>query len=72
MKRLITIMLVCLLFFLFQQTCSADTWSQIKWVVDGDTVVLSDGQRVRYIGINAPELAHDDHKAEPYGEESKQ
>jgi len=71
MKRLITIMLVCLLFFLFQQTCSADTWNQVKWVVDGDTVVLSDGQRVRYIGINAPELAHDDHNAEPYGEASK-
>lgn len=64
-------MLVCLLFFLFQQASRADTWNQVKWVVDGDTVVLGDGQRVRYIGINAPELAHDNHDAEPYGEASK-
>jgi len=64
-------MLVCLLFFLFQQASRADSWNQVKWVVDGDTVVLNDGKRVRYIGINAPELAHDDHNAEPYGEASK-
>jgi micrococcal nuclease len=71
MKRLIATMLVCLLLFLFRQVSSADTWNQVKWVVDGDTVVLNDGQKVRYIGINAPELAHDDHGAEPYGEASK-
>ncbi len=72
MKRLITITLVCLLFFLLQQASWADSWNQVKWVVDGDTVVLDKGQKVRYIGINAPELAYDDRKAEPYGEESKQ
>ena len=49
----------------------ADAGDRIKWVIDGDTIALDDGQRVRYIGINAPELAHDDHNAEPYGEESK-
>jgi micrococcal nuclease len=72
MKRLIAITFVFVLFFLFQQTGSADSWNQVKWVVDGDTVVLEDGQRVRYIGINAPELAYDDHEAEPYGQASKQ
>ena len=71
MKRIITITLACLLFLLFQQTGTADTWNQVKWVIDGDTVVLVDEQKVRYIGINAPELAHDDHSAEPYGEASK-
>jgi micrococcal nuclease len=71
MNRLITVMLTCLLFSLFQQASWADTWNQVRWVVDGDTVVLVDGQKVRYIGINAPELAHDDHRAEPYGEASK-
>jgi len=72
MKRIITITLACLLFLLFQQTGTADTWNQVKWVIDGDTVVLVDEQKVRYIGINAPELAHDDHGAEPYGEASKE
>ena len=64
-------MLVCLLSFLFQQASLADNWSLVKWVIDGDTVVLADGQKMRYIGINAPEIAHDDHDAEPFGEVSK-
>lgn len=29
--------------------------AQVAFVVDGDTVELADGRRVRYIGINAPE-----------------
>jgi micrococcal nuclease len=46
-----------------------DEWATVKWVNDGDTVVLADGRRVRYIGINAPEIAHAPHDApgEPYG-----
>ena len=71
MKRLIALTLVCLLFYLFQQASYADTWDRVKWVIDGDTVVLANGQKVRYIGINAPELAHDGHKAEPYGNAAK-
>ena len=71
MKRLITITLVCLLLFLVQQAGRAASWNMVKWVVDGDTVVLVDGQKMRYIGINAPELAHNDHGAEPFGEVSK-
>ena len=71
MKQRIAITFVILLLFLWQQTGSADSWYPVKRVVDGDTVVLQDGQKVRYIGINAPELASDDHQAEPYGEASK-
>jgi micrococcal nuclease len=72
MKRLIALSLVSLLFNLFQGASYAETWHRVNWVIDGDTVVLSKGQKVRYIGINAPELAHDDRKAEPYAEASKQ
>lgn len=46
-------------------------WISVKWVNDGDTIVLSDGQHVRYIGINAPEIAHDNHKAEAFGYAAK-
>ena len=70
MKWLITILLVWLLLFVCQQASAAE-WNQVKWVVDGDTVVLIDGQKVRYIGINTPEVAHDDQSAEPYGETAK-
>ena len=42
-------------------------WIRVKWVSDGDTIVLSDDRHVRYIGINAPEIAHDNQKAEAFG-----
>jgi micrococcal nuclease len=71
MKRFIALTFVMLLFFAPQQACSAGTWHQVKWVVDGDTVVLNDGRKVRYIGINTPELEHDGHQAEPFAEEAK-
>ena len=48
-------------------TSAAQTWHTVKWVNDGDTVVLTTGQRVRYIGLNAPEIDHADQKAQPYG-----
>jgi micrococcal nuclease len=71
MKRYTILTIICVLLILLPESSFAASWNQVKWVVDGDTVVLVDGQKVRYIGINAPELAHDDHRAEPYGEASK-
>ena len=46
-------------------------WISVKWASDGDTIVLCDGRHVRYIGINAPEIAHDNHKAEAFGYAAK-
>lgn len=42
-----------------------DLLSAVTAVLDGDTFVLADGRHVRFIGINTPELAHDDRPAEP-------
>ena len=50
---------------------SAESWYTVKWVNDGDTIVLTNGKRVRYIGINAPEIDHDNHRAQPFGYESR-
>ncbi len=27
---------------------------RVKWVVDGDTIILEDGRKVRYAGIDTP------------------
>lgn len=43
---------------------------QISAVLDGDTVETSSGERVRLLGIDAPEVAHHDQAAQPYGEQS--
>ena len=50
----------------------ADDWIRVRWVDDGDTMVLMDGRRVRYLGINAPEIANDKYgkKADPLGYEA--
>lgn len=33
-------------------------WAQLDHVIDGDTLKLGDGRKVRLLGVNAPELAH--------------
>lgn len=44
----------------------AAEWMRIRWVNDGDTVVLADGRHLRYLGINTPEIDYKRHQAEPY------
>ncbi|WP_319525388.1 thermonuclease family protein [uncultured Desulfosarcina sp.] len=60
------------LFFVFGwgQLCAQD-WVAVRWVADGDTIVLADGRHVRYIGIDTPEVAHENRRAEPFGEAAK-
>ena len=41
--------------------------SRCERIVDGDTIVLSGGLRVRYIGIDAPETKHPDMPVERFG-----
>jgi micrococcal nuclease len=44
---------------------------KVRWVDDGDTIVVAGGERVRYLGINTPEVAHKDKPGEPFGDEAK-
>jgi len=39
-------------------------------VVDGDTILLTNGERVRYIGINTPETKHPHKPVEYFGREA--
>ncbi|MCZ6802366.1 MAG: thermonuclease family protein [Proteobacteria bacterium] len=36
----------------------------IEYVIDGDTVVLTDNRHIRLIGINTPEISHSDEPSE--------
>ncbi|MFH0997517.1 MAG: thermonuclease family protein [Pseudomonadota bacterium] len=49
---------------------SADAFLSVRRVYDGDTIQLENGMHVRYIGINAPEIAHQEKPAEPFGPEA--
>ncbi len=44
--------------------------AKVSFVIDGDTIVLSDKRKVRYIGINTPEIGRDKIPAECYAKES--
>jgi endonuclease YncB( thermonuclease family) len=44
---------------------------QVSYVYDGDTVKLSDGRRVRFIGINTPEMGHHDTLTQPFAETAR-
>jgi endonuclease YncB( thermonuclease family) len=63
--------LIITAFITSTESSAAQTWHTVRWVNDGDTVVLTTGQRVRYIGLNAPEIDHKDQKAQPYGYQAK-
>ncbi len=39
-------------------------------VLDGDTILLEQNIKVRYLGIDAPEIAHDDQPADCFGNEA--
>jgi len=49
----------------------AQTRYTVKWVNDGDTIVLTNAWRVRYIGIDAPEIDHENQKAQPFGYQAR-
>lgn len=49
-----------------------DEWAQVGRIFDGDTLRLTDGRVIRFIGINAPELAHDGNPAQPLADKAKQ
>jgi len=46
--------------------------AQVKYVIDGDTVVLSANRHVRLLAINTPEVASKKRKAELGGEAARQ
>lgn len=45
--------------------------ARVAEVIDGDTIRLADGRKVRLAGVNAPEIAHEDQAEEPFGEAAK-
>lgn len=56
MLRLLPLLL--LLFTLLVDTTMAEECHRVRYVVDGDTIVLVNGTTIRYLGINTPEIPH--------------
>jgi micrococcal nuclease len=45
-----------------------DVHATVRYVFDGDTVMLTNGERVRFIGMDAPEVSHQGRPAQPYAD----
>jgi micrococcal nuclease len=48
----------------------AGEWRQVTRVIDGDTLVLDGGERVRLIGVDTPETVHPQKPVEYFGKEA--
>lgn len=46
---------------------------KVRYVIDGDTLILQNHQRVRLIGVDAPEISHRRYgkKGDPFGDQSR-
>ena len=42
----------------------------VKRVIDGDTIQMGDGKRVRLIGVDTPETGHPERPVEYFGEQA--
>ena len=52
-------LILCLSFGLFPGQILSAGSVRVTGVIDGDTIIIADGQRVRYLGINTPEKEKD-------------
>jgi micrococcal nuclease len=49
---------------------TSDEFEYVQRVVDGDTLLLGTGERVRLIGVNTPETVHSQKAVEAFGKEA--
>ncbi|MBW1932387.1 MAG: thermonuclease family protein [Deltaproteobacteria bacterium] len=62
-----TVVLVSIWFLTSTEYCFAEKSAFVRYIIDGDTIVLKKGTKVRYRGINSPEIPHKDTPGEPLG-----
>lgn len=55
---------------LIATSLTSDYSNRVARVIDGDTIVLENGEKVRYIGIDTPETKHPSKPVEYYGKEA--
>lgn len=65
-----TVVLVSIWFLAPIEFCFAEKRAFVRHVIDGDTIVLKKGTKIRYRGINTPEIPHKDTSGEPLGWEA--
>jgi micrococcal nuclease len=68
-RKLSTIVIPVLILFFLLSTSHAEIY-KVKRVIDGDTLLLTNGERVRLIGVDTPETKHPQKPIEYFGKEA--
>ena len=68
--RPFSILILTTLLLFLSVSCSNSQSFKCTRVVDGDTIKLSNGERVRLIGVDTPETKHPNKPVEYYGKEA--
>jgi micrococcal nuclease len=65
---------VSIILFIFNYYISHpnDGFHKVTEVIDGDTIVIENGEHVRYIGVDTPETVHPNKPIECYGKEASE
>ena len=61
----------------YADSCTSDSLSKpeaavVKWVYDGDTLLLTDKRKIRIIGIDTPEVKHHQQKEQAYAAKARE
>ena len=48
-----------------------DTWKKVDYIIDGDTFVTEDGDYIRLLGINTPEVGRHGNAGEPFSNQAR-
>jgi len=71
-NSLTTLLAVLIIFIMYNYFQQESGQYVVKTVIDGDTIVLSNGEKVRYIGFDTPEFQSFQKKTEIFAEEAFQ
>lgn len=71
MKKYFSIVLYILAVFLTPLSLHAEEWLGVSYVIDGDTFIATNGEKVRLLDINTPETAKRNKPAQPYANAAK-
>ena len=58
--------------FVSEHFPNACEWKSLERVVDGDTIIVDDDKRVRFIGLDTPETKHPKKPIQPWGPEASE
>ena len=69
MKKIIVLLIS--IFLLLTLNAYSKTTFKVKRVIDGDTIILNNGEKVRLLGVDTPELHHPQKPVQCYAQEAK-